>query len=177
MFYDHMFYDHLDSPIGRILLAGNGDALTFIGLPESRHPFAIPPEWRREASAFETVMRTRGLASRSAMTMRRSAEAVPMRARAFTAWRRTFGSLLSSCRTRNGSIPAASSASSASIAHTCSAVVHESKIAVSFDGVGARASFLGRGEVKHWYPWHGIQGRDMRRRASPFLGRGVPAPH
>jgi methylated-DNA-[protein]-cysteine S-methyltransferase len=55
MFYDHMFYDHIDSPIGRILLAGNGDALTFIGLPESRHPFAIPPEWRREASAFETA--------------------------------------------------------------------------------------------------------------------------
>ena len=50
-----MFYDHIDSPIGRILLAGDGDAMSFIGLPESRHPLAIPPEWRRDARRFDAA--------------------------------------------------------------------------------------------------------------------------
>ncbi|MBN8482526.1 MAG: methylated-DNA--[protein]-cysteine S-methyltransferase [Xanthomonadales bacterium] len=48
-----MYYDHIASPIGRILLAGDGEALTFIGLPESRHPFAVPPDWRRDAARFD----------------------------------------------------------------------------------------------------------------------------
>ena len=48
-----MYYDHVASPIGRILLAGDGDALAFIGLPESRHPFAIPTDWRRDPARFD----------------------------------------------------------------------------------------------------------------------------
>ena len=50
-----MFYDPIDSPIGRILLAGDGDALAFIGLPESRHPFAIPTDWQRDARRFDAA--------------------------------------------------------------------------------------------------------------------------
>lgn len=50
-----MYYDHIDSPIGRILLAGEGEALGFIGLPESRRPFAIPQEWRHDARRFDAA--------------------------------------------------------------------------------------------------------------------------
>lgn len=52
-----MLHDHIESPIGRILLAGDGDALHFIGLPESRHPFAIPSHWQRDARRFDEARR------------------------------------------------------------------------------------------------------------------------
>src|SRR5215471_2869871 len=74
----------------------------------------------QEASAFETVMRTRGFSSRSAMAIRRNADVVPMRTRALTAWRRMRGSLWPSWRARKGSAPAGSIASRRSIAYTCS---------------------------------------------------------
>ena len=48
-----MIYDYIESPIGHILLAGDGHALSFIGLPESRRPFAIPADWRRDAARFD----------------------------------------------------------------------------------------------------------------------------
>ncbi len=52
-----MLHDHIESPIGRILLAGDGNALHFIGLPESRHPFAIPSHWQRDARRFDEARR------------------------------------------------------------------------------------------------------------------------
>ncbi len=47
-----IFYEHIESPIGSILLAGDGTTLSFVGLPESRHPLSIPPDWKRNAEAF-----------------------------------------------------------------------------------------------------------------------------
>jgi methylated-DNA-[protein]-cysteine S-methyltransferase len=52
-----MFYDFLETPIGRILLAGNGNALCRIGLPEARHPSPIESDWCREPSAFVEARR------------------------------------------------------------------------------------------------------------------------
>lgn len=47
-----MYYDYLQSPIGRILLAGTADGLCQVGLPAARHPLAIAPEWRRDPAPF-----------------------------------------------------------------------------------------------------------------------------
>jgi len=52
-----MKYDIIKSPIGPITLAGNGEALSFVGLPESRHPLNIPPEWTRSQQAFVEAKR------------------------------------------------------------------------------------------------------------------------
>lgn len=41
-----MYYDTIDTPIGTILLAGDGKALRHVGLPESRRPLVIPPAWQ-----------------------------------------------------------------------------------------------------------------------------------
>jgi len=50
-------YDHIDTPIGRMLLAGNADGLTHVGLPEARHPLAIPPGWQRDPRTLATASR------------------------------------------------------------------------------------------------------------------------
>lgn len=47
-----MLYNRIRTPIGPIVLAGDGEALGFVGLPESRHPLDIPPEWVHSAQAF-----------------------------------------------------------------------------------------------------------------------------
>ena len=47
-----MVYDRIESPIGPIVLAGNGEALSFVGLPESRRPLSIQPHWERDSGAF-----------------------------------------------------------------------------------------------------------------------------
>ncbi len=52
-----MIYDMIESPLGSILLAGEGDVLRFIGLPESRHPITIPADWSRDANAFAEAKR------------------------------------------------------------------------------------------------------------------------
>jgi methylated-DNA-[protein]-cysteine S-methyltransferase len=52
-----MIYDTFESPIGRIVLAGNGEALSLVGLPESRQPLAIPGEWRRDPESFVEAKR------------------------------------------------------------------------------------------------------------------------
>ena len=52
-----MFHDHVDTPLGRMLLAGDGHALTFIGLPDSRHPLAIPADWQRDPAPFVEARR------------------------------------------------------------------------------------------------------------------------
>jgi methylated-DNA-[protein]-cysteine S-methyltransferase len=55
-----MYYDHLESPIGRIALVGDGRALTRIGLPDSRHPLSIEIGWRRDAAPFAEARRQFG---------------------------------------------------------------------------------------------------------------------
>lgn len=52
-----MVYEHIETPLGRMLLAGDGAALTFIGLPESRYPLDIPADWRRDAKPFAEARR------------------------------------------------------------------------------------------------------------------------
>jgi methylated-DNA-[protein]-cysteine S-methyltransferase len=52
-----MYYDIIDTPIGRILLVGNGEALIRVGLPDARHPRAVAPEWRRDQTALAEARR------------------------------------------------------------------------------------------------------------------------
>ncbi len=47
-----MVYDRIESPIGPIVLAGDGEALSFVSLPESRHPLSIPLDWKHDSTAF-----------------------------------------------------------------------------------------------------------------------------
>lgn len=47
-----MFYDRFDTPIGRMLVVGDGDAVVHIDLPEARRPLAIAPDWRHDADAL-----------------------------------------------------------------------------------------------------------------------------
>jgi methylated-DNA-[protein]-cysteine S-methyltransferase len=52
-----MIYDTIESPLGRIVLGGNGEALSFVGLPESRKPFSIPDQWNRDPQSFAEAKR------------------------------------------------------------------------------------------------------------------------
>ena len=52
-----MYYDTLDTPIGRILLVGNGEALLRVDLPDARHPRPLAPEWRRDRTALAEARR------------------------------------------------------------------------------------------------------------------------
>ncbi len=47
-----MYYDRFDTPIGRMLVVGDGNAVVHIDLPEARRPLAIAPDWRRDADAL-----------------------------------------------------------------------------------------------------------------------------
>jgi methylated-DNA-[protein]-cysteine S-methyltransferase len=42
----------IDSPVGRLLLAGDARALTRVHFQSGRHPLTPPPEWRRSAVPF-----------------------------------------------------------------------------------------------------------------------------
>lgn len=52
-----MVYDRIKSPIGPIVLAGDGEALSFVELPEARHPLNMPPEWSRSSESFVEARR------------------------------------------------------------------------------------------------------------------------
>ncbi len=47
-----MYYDYLDTPVGRLLLALDGQGLRHIDFESSRHPTAIGPEWERGPGAL-----------------------------------------------------------------------------------------------------------------------------
>lgn len=52
-----MFYHHIESPVGRLLLAGGGHALEMLSFtmgPKARGP---APEWVEEPAAFDEVTR------------------------------------------------------------------------------------------------------------------------
>lgn len=45
------------SPVGRLLLAGDGHALRFIHFQSGPHPRRVPGEWRHSAAPFELAIR------------------------------------------------------------------------------------------------------------------------
>jgi len=45
-------YGYLDSPVGRLLIAGDGERLHRIGFPHGRRASPPPENWRREDSLF-----------------------------------------------------------------------------------------------------------------------------
>src|SRR5215470_14207695 len=47
-----MFWHEIDSPVGRLLLAGHGETLARLYFQAGPRPFAPPPEWRADAAPF-----------------------------------------------------------------------------------------------------------------------------
>jgi len=43
-----IFYRHMDSPVGRLLLAADDEGLRLIEFPSPRHPMARPQQWRQD---------------------------------------------------------------------------------------------------------------------------------
>ena len=52
-----LYHTHIDSPIGRLLVAGDDVALHFLGFPSGRKAFGPRPEWRRSDRPFRDVRR------------------------------------------------------------------------------------------------------------------------
>ncbi|MGI8863546.1 MAG: methylated-DNA--[protein]-cysteine S-methyltransferase [Solirubrobacteraceae bacterium] len=50
-----MIYTKIGSPIGPLLLTGDGEALQGLSMQGGRRPVAICPDWRREDDAFGAV--------------------------------------------------------------------------------------------------------------------------
>jgi methylated-DNA-[protein]-cysteine S-methyltransferase len=50
-----MVYDHLDTPVGKLLLAAEDGALRHIGFELGRHPVWIGDDWRRDPPAFASA--------------------------------------------------------------------------------------------------------------------------
>jgi methylated-DNA-[protein]-cysteine S-methyltransferase len=51
-----MFYTHTDSPVGRLLLAGDEEGLRLISFPTETKARALATDWRRNAEAFKTTI-------------------------------------------------------------------------------------------------------------------------
>jgi len=51
-----IFWHEIDSPVGRLLLAGHRGALTRLYFQAGPHPFAPPREWRADAMPFERAV-------------------------------------------------------------------------------------------------------------------------
>lgn len=52
-----MIYRYLDSPVGRLLLAGEGETLHRIHFQDGARPMEIPGEWTRDPEAFAEAAR------------------------------------------------------------------------------------------------------------------------
>lgn len=50
-----MHYSHMDSPIGRLLLAGDEAGLTLIGFPAGSRARRAEPDWERRDPPFDAV--------------------------------------------------------------------------------------------------------------------------
>jgi methylated-DNA-[protein]-cysteine S-methyltransferase len=50
-----MIYSYMDSPVGRLLLAGTGMELTLIGFSTGRKARGAHPDWRRDDEPFHEV--------------------------------------------------------------------------------------------------------------------------
>jgi len=55
-----MYYSYLDSPVGRLLLAGDGKALSLIGFSSGRRARGAPPDWERYDEPFRRARRQLG---------------------------------------------------------------------------------------------------------------------
>ena len=55
-----MIYSYMESPIGRLLLAGDGSTLRFIRFPSGALAAGPEPTWRREDGPFEETARQLG---------------------------------------------------------------------------------------------------------------------
>jgi methylated-DNA-[protein]-cysteine S-methyltransferase len=51
-----MFYTHTDSPVGRLLLAGDEEGLRLICFPTETKARTLETGWRRNAEAFKTTI-------------------------------------------------------------------------------------------------------------------------
>ncbi len=49
------YYDMIDSPIGRLLLVGDGSAVQRVDMQEGRRPVQVDPSWQRERDAVADV--------------------------------------------------------------------------------------------------------------------------
>jgi methylated-DNA-[protein]-cysteine S-methyltransferase len=47
-----MYYTHLDSPVGTLLLTGDGSVLTGLYFIDQKHTPAILPEWKQDEAPF-----------------------------------------------------------------------------------------------------------------------------
>ena len=52
-----MRYTTLDSPIGPLVLAGEGEALVRIGLPKGKSAVTVAADWQRDDAAFAEARR------------------------------------------------------------------------------------------------------------------------
>lgn len=52
-----MFYDIIDTPLGRMTLVGDEHALIHIDLPEARRPLQVAADWHRDNKRFEEERR------------------------------------------------------------------------------------------------------------------------
>jgi methylated-DNA-[protein]-cysteine S-methyltransferase len=52
-----MLYTTIESPIGELLLAGDGQSLQRLDMREGRRPVAISPHWERDPAPFADVIR------------------------------------------------------------------------------------------------------------------------
>ena len=52
-----MLYTTIDSPIGELLLLGDGSALHGLYMQEAPKPMALEPDWRADPGAFADVRR------------------------------------------------------------------------------------------------------------------------
>ncbi len=51
-----MYYTHMASPIGRLLLTGDDQGLTLISLPEDRYMREPAPDWRADKGPFDAAL-------------------------------------------------------------------------------------------------------------------------
>ena len=51
-----MYYTHMASPIGRLLLTGDDAGLTLIGLPGDRYAREPAPDWRADTAPFDAAL-------------------------------------------------------------------------------------------------------------------------
>ena len=51
------YYDYLETPIGTLLLAGNGEALTLVGFPRGKERKRHDKSWVRDGSRFSEAKR------------------------------------------------------------------------------------------------------------------------
>jgi methylated-DNA-[protein]-cysteine S-methyltransferase len=54
---DRMIYTTMDSPIGELLLLGDGESLIGMHMQAGRHPLRIDPRWVRDDDALDDVRR------------------------------------------------------------------------------------------------------------------------